>query len=512
MIPQVLTIAGTDPVGGAGLQADIKTISALGGYAISVVTAVVAQNTQGVRGITQLKPNDIAKQLEAVVEDCNLAALKIGMLGDAPTINTVYDWVCQIQEKSSVPVVLDPVMVATSGDLLLEDNAVEALRKLCTLATIVTPNVPELAVLSECPPAHSFDEALTQAKKVATVFNTMVAVKGGHLHGEQVYDALVSAQGIIVETSHPRLQTANTHGTGCTFSSALATRLAHDTTDVVHAFKTSREWLQHAIDESDQLNVGQGNGPLHHFHDQRNSITRDVDRVCDIGEPPRDLLSPWWDAISLIRQDTDDLDFVQSLGKGTLRSEEFAWYLVQDSLYLREYSRALGVAASLAPTIEEQCFWAHSSHEALNAERALHDQWLHSFGITACDEHVAAKTTLQYTQHLSATAQRMKYSELVAALLPCYWMYQDVGTKLHAQYNHLDHPYHAWLKTYADPAFARATASAIAITGKELHTLKQAGDSASVARMFAAFETSALYERDFFAAPTIALRDIATVS
>ena len=261
-IPRVLSIAGTDPTGGAGIQADLKSIAAAGGYGMCVVTALVAQNTQGVREIHTPPQSFLRAQLDSVFDDVTVDAVKIGMLGDADTTRTVSEFLAQ----HSVPVVVvDPVMVATSGDRLLTEDAEDALRTLVREhATVVTPNIPELAVLCDDTPATTFDEAVSQGRRYAADASVSVLVKGGHLTGDHASNALITPDGDTHIADVPRVATKNTHGTGCSLSAALATRLVLD--DAPTAVDWASAWLHEAIAHADDLEVGQGHGPVHHFH------------------------------------------------------------------------------------------------------------------------------------------------------------------------------------------------------------------------------------------------------
>ncbi|QYH20259.1 bifunctional hydroxymethylpyrimidine kinase/phosphomethylpyrimidine kinase [Corynebacterium aquatimens] len=262
-IPNVLSIAGTDPTGGAGIQADLKSIAAAGGYGMCVVTSLVAQNTQGVREIHTPPQAFLRAQLAAVFDDVAVDAVKIGMLGDAETTATVSEFLA----GQDVPVVVvDPVMVATSGDRLLTADAEEALRQFVRdHATVVTPNIPELAVLTGNAEAADFDAAIEQGRAFAAESGVAVVVKGGHLDSGMASNALVGPDGSVEIAEVPRVDTKNTHGTGCSLSSALAARLAVDG-DAGAALRWTSAWLHEAIAHADELNVGKGHGPVHHFH------------------------------------------------------------------------------------------------------------------------------------------------------------------------------------------------------------------------------------------------------
>lgn len=487
-IPRVLSIAGTDPTGGAGIQADLKSISANGGYAMAVVTSLVAQNTSGVRSIHTPPVDFLTEQLTAVSDDVTIDAIKIGMLGDTTIINTVRAW---LRDNRPPLVVLDPVMVAASGDHLLAESAEAALIEFVGVADLITPNIPELAVLAGRAAATTVDEAIDQAQSVAAGHDVLVLMKGGHLDGDQAVDALVSADGVIASYSAPRIATHNTHGTGCSLSSAIATLMAQQLSqgqgaDWATGVERAKDWLTESIAAADTLDVGRGNGPVSHFAGlwrRGGTLTWTAPSVERL----------WWEGIADTRAAIDELDFVRRLGDGTLAAEPFTWYLAQDALYLRDYSRALAAASTLAPTPAEQTFWAASAHQSIVTELELHASWLPDGGVFDAS---AGPATTAYVDHLLAAATRGDYGELIAALLPCFWVYVDVGSRL----VHLatdDHPYAAWLHTYSDPDFEATTRRAIDIVTAHA----AAADEPTRQRMRAAFDVSARHELHFFAAP-----------
>ncbi|MBE0010231.1 MULTISPECIES: bifunctional hydroxymethylpyrimidine kinase/phosphomethylpyrimidine kinase [unclassified Arthrobacter] len=265
-IPRILSIAGTDPTGGAGIHADLKSIAAMGGYGMAVVTALVAQNTRGVRSVHTPPAGFLRDQLDAVSDDVTIDAVKIGMLGDAATIEVVHEWLLRVHPQL---VVLDPVMIATSGDRLLAGSAEASMRDLVETVSLVTPNLPELAVLVGAPTATRWPEALDQARRLSAGAATAVLVKGGHLLTDSSPDALVDMTGSAEETFQefhaPRVSTSNTHGTGCSLSAAVATVMAR-TGDWGTAISEVKEWLQGALTYADDLQVGEGSGPINHFH------------------------------------------------------------------------------------------------------------------------------------------------------------------------------------------------------------------------------------------------------
>ncbi|PFG63980.1 hydroxymethylpyrimidine/phosphomethylpyrimidine kinase [Thioclava sp. ES.031] len=260
MTPNILTIAGSDPSGGAGIQADIKAISANGGYAMSVITALTAQNTRGVQAVSLCSTGLIAIQMASLRDDIRIDAIKIGMLGDAAIIETVAEGLAGLD----CPVVLDPVMVAKGGDRLLAAAAVTALRNLLPRADLITPNLPEAADLLGCAEATTLEEMREQAHALRALGPRAVLLKGGHLQGEQSPDLLVTARD-EVWLNAPRIATRNTHGTGCTLSSALATWLGAGL-PLPDATCRAKAYLSAAIAGADRLSVGSGHGPVHHFH------------------------------------------------------------------------------------------------------------------------------------------------------------------------------------------------------------------------------------------------------
>lgn len=262
MIPNILSIAGSDPSGGAGFQADIKAISANGGYAMAVITALIAQNTRGVQAVEFVNHALVSAQIASIRDDIRIDAVKIGMLGDAAIIKVV----AEVLAALSIPIVLDPVMVAKSGDRLLAPEVVKTLRaKLLPHATVLTPNLPEAADLLSVPEAKSQTEMEKQANAILEFGPSAVLLKGGRLAGGNCPDLLATSQGLIW-LDGPRHPTQNTHGTGCTLSAALATQVAHGHS-LPEAARIAKHYVCEAIRSSDSLDVGRGSvGPVHHFH------------------------------------------------------------------------------------------------------------------------------------------------------------------------------------------------------------------------------------------------------
>jgi hydroxymethylpyrimidine/phosphomethylpyrimidine kinase len=257
-----LTIAGSDSGGGAGIQADLKTFSALGVYGASVIAALTAQNTKGVSAIHDVPPAFVSAQMEAVFSDLAIDAVKIGMLSRASTIEVVVDGLDRYKAKN---IVLDPVMVATSGDRLLDSAAVEVLRtKLIPRAAIITPNLPEAAALLSTAIAANEAEMRAQAELLIAAGARAVLIKGGHGKDVEAVDFLVEPAR-VTRLAAPRIATRHTHGTGCTLSSAIAAGLANGLA-LADAVRGAKDFVTAAIAAADRLHVGHGNGPVHHFH------------------------------------------------------------------------------------------------------------------------------------------------------------------------------------------------------------------------------------------------------
>ncbi|MGN6778921.1 bifunctional hydroxymethylpyrimidine kinase/phosphomethylpyrimidine kinase [Rhizobium sp.] len=262
MIRNVLSIAGSDPSGGAGIQADLKAFSARGVYGMAALTALTAQNTQGVSGVHPVPPHFVADQINAIFADVRVDAVKIGMIANAAIANAVADILARHRD---VPVVLDPVMIAKGGAALLAADAVDVLTtRLLPLATVITPNLPEAAALLHDVEAKSREGMARQTLALAALGPSAVLVKGGHLEGDESPDVLASG-GHVTWFEAERLPTKNTHGTGCTLSSAIAAEIAKGL-PLPEAVASAKAYLAAAVAAAGQLSVGSGHGPVQHFY------------------------------------------------------------------------------------------------------------------------------------------------------------------------------------------------------------------------------------------------------
>jgi len=506
-VPRVLSIAGTDPSGGAGTAADMKSITAAGGYGMTVVTSLVAQNTTGVRSIHVPPVEFLRDQLAAVADDVHLDAVKTGMLADVAIIETVHSW---LAEHRPATLVVDPVMVATSGDRLLAPEAEQAMCEYCATADVVTPNIPELAVLVGTEPATDVTEAIAQATDWAQRTQTAVIVKTGHLDGASAANIWVAADGHTITVPSTRIDTTNTHGTGCSLSSALATRLgAGDAPGKALAWTTA--WLHESIAHGAALQVGTGHGPVDHAHRIRRLSRAGMatpwfaegclpehldspDQLAPTAEPVQAAIpapGPWtqalWRAGSALTRQVASNDFVTQLVGGTLPDHAFRFYLGQDARYLQDYAKALAGLATRTDAVDETTYWSYSAYSSQVEEAELHRTWL------AGEPTVAPSPVTQaYTNFLLASVFVDDYVVGAAAVLPCYWLYAQTGAQITRIPD--EHPYAVWLHTYHDDEFAQATAQALAIVERAFALAAPQARS----RAARAYLTACRHEVEFF--------------
>jgi hydroxymethylpyrimidine/phosphomethylpyrimidine kinase len=468
---RVLSIAGTDPTGGAGLQADLKAIAAHDGYGMAVVTAVVAQNTHGVRSVHVPDVSVLRDQLEAVSDDVVVDAVKTGMLGTAAVVREVTSW---LREHRPPVVVVDPVMVATSGDRLLDADAEVAMTELFALADAGAVDVD----------ADPVGAALAVARR----WDVLVLAKGGHAGGSTSDDVLVAPDGAVRVFRGPRVPTTNTHGTGCSLSSAIAT-LAARHGDWELAVRGAKDWLTAALEGADALEVGSGTGPVDHGALVRRAL------------PPVRSTDLWWTDAQELLAAMIDTPFLRGMADGTLDPDVFAGYLAQDVHYLLAYERHLGAigARSAGATGAEPtaaAFWAAAAAGCAEEAASLHHRRLAG---THADDPVDP-TCAGYLAHLAACADADDVAVLAAAVLPCFRVYAWVG----AQFGTAPptgapaHPYADWITAYGDPGFAASSAAAT----EHVEDLARAATPAVRGAMARAFRASVAWELAFFLMPT----------
>jgi len=270
--PSVLAIAGFDGSGGAGLQADIKAISALGCFATSVLTALPVQNTQGVRSIYPIPYSAVQEQMEAIMDDIFPDAIKIGMVHTAELVNTIANTLKQYPE---VPIVFDPVMVATSGHKLIEDSTIAAIvETLFPIASVITPNMDEAALLANME-IKTLDDMHIAGAKILRLGCKAVLLKGGHLEGKRITSLYFQQDGTVLSFEFEKFETNNTHGSGCTLSSAIASYLARGKS-LAEAIALGQDYVHQAIYHGKDVLIGKGNGPLNHFFNPQKLIKNDL--------------------------------------------------------------------------------------------------------------------------------------------------------------------------------------------------------------------------------------------
>lgn len=270
--PTVLTIAGTDPTGGAGIQADLKTFSALGCYGMSVITALVAQNTCGVRAIHSVPPTFVQAQLQTVLDDILPDAIKIGMVHSLELVSVIAD---VLKQYPQIPVVFDPVMIATSGDRLIEERTVEAIvAQLFPLVTLITPNMDEASLLANIA-VRTVEDMQVAAKKIMNMGTNALLLKGGHLESDELTSLLIGKEGLTKTLHSDKIETKNMHGSGCTLSSAIAAYLAQGNV-LAEAVSKAQDYVHGAIYSAADVVIGKGNGPLNHFYNPQKMIKNEM--------------------------------------------------------------------------------------------------------------------------------------------------------------------------------------------------------------------------------------------
>lgn len=504
----VLSIAGSDPSGGAGIQADLKSVAACGGYGMSVITALTAQNTRGVQDVHVPAVSFLARQLESVLTDIPPGGVKIGMLGSVAVIDTVAEALRPLRASASpVPVVLDPVMVSTSGHRLADQEAESALSRLLGLVDVVTPNAPELATLLGEEPATDPAALVRQGRLLARRHRVWVLAKGGHLEptatpegagpddaarevtgrdvmgpARVVTDALISPEGEVDVYEHPYLLTRNTHGTGCSLSSALATFAARGA-DWRLAARLATDHVAGALAGADRLDLGEGHGPIDHLSALWGGA----------GAPSLGLASHWWESMGRRALAAQGTSVVRALACGRPDPALIRRYLEQDLAYLADYAEHLDALAEAAATAGDRSaaeFWAASALACRHEEPALHER----LGATRPEPD---DVTRAYAEHLAA-ARRQGPEVLAAAVLPCFVLYSEVGIllaeRLGAGIEDADPEAREWITTYADPAFAATSRLAM----DHLDRWAESADPARRRAMRAAMAESLEREIAFF--------------
>ncbi|EJU02586.1 phosphomethylpyrimidine kinase [Dacryopinax primogenitus] len=456
--PKTLTIAGSDSGGGAGIQADLKTFTALGTYGLSVITALTSQNTLGVDGVVAVNPPFVSKQLRAVIDDIGVDTIKIGMLHNHHIIEAVAETLTALFPPAGSsklpPIVLDPVMISTSEHVLLDPSSLPALKThLLPLCTLVTPNIAEAKKLSSLERIDSVEDMKAAAKKISELGSHAVLVKGGHLDERQVYDVLYeTANGEYTVFEHPRIHTKNTHGTGCTQSSAIAAFLSKGNS-LREAIQLATDYVQAALLAS--FDIGHGSGPLNHLVA---ILPRALAAPSDLDPHPftsyliRSCAVDW-------TMYTRKHPFILGLKDGTLPRESFIHFLKQDYIFLTHYARIHALAAYKSFSMEE-IDAATDIVKHIVRESKHHIAFCQSWGISLEEFHSTPESghTVAYTRYVLDTGVSNSLLALRVATAPCLLGYGDVGTWLHDDpgTKREGNAYWPWIEGYAGEDFQKA--------------------------------------------------------
>ncbi|KAJ1869375.1 trifunctional hydroxymethylpyrimidine kinase/phosphomethylpyrimidine kinase/thiaminase [Coemansia sp. RSA 990] len=452
--PAVLTIAGSDSGGGAGIQADLKTFMAHGTYGLSAITAITAQNTQAVQSFCRVEPKMVAQQIHAVMEDIDVKAAKTGMLADAQVIDAVCDaW----QAHGNVPLVVDPVMVATSGKRLLDKEALDTLRtRLLPLALVVTPNLREAETILDLAPnsIDSVEAMVRAAQEISTRFGAAyTVVKGGHLPGESVIDVVYErCTGHVDEIENKRVQTSNTHGTGCTLSAAIAANLGQKL-QVVDAVRRGVRYVNECMQTG--YKVGKGQGPVNHSYAMR---TMEIVPTLHNPHPFTEYLKAQTNG--LWEQYTGH-SFVRQAAAGTLSKQAFIHYLKQDYAYLKHYARATALAAFKSDSLGRVAELVDAM-QACVRESELHVKMCNHWGVSQreMEDEQESWNNVAYTRYIVDRGMSGDVLELLVAMYPCLLGYGEAALAASAdsRSQQADNPFGPWIAAYAGDEFQAAVA------------------------------------------------------
>lgn len=440
-----LSIAGSDSSGGAGIQADLKTMTMNGVYGMSAVTALTAQNTTGVFAIDTVSPEFLREQIDAVFRDIPPDAVKVGMVSSPDLVDVIAERMSHYGVKN---LVIDPVMVATSGSALSSDETVVRLQeKLIPFARVITPNIPEGEVLTGMK-IESKEDMERAAHLMNERFGCAVLLKGGH--GLKDADDLLCEDGKLTWFKGERIDTDNTHGTGCTLSSAIASNLAKEM-DLPDAIRRAKDYLSKALDTG--LNLGEGCGPLNHIFALTETESDDQNpSEQSLSEKMLDRVADLWESYSVH-------PFVLGLRDGTLDREKFRRYIVQDYLYLVEYAKvfALGLARSKSP--ETLHLFSDYINVLTGDEMDIHRGYMGRFEITQeeLDATPRSLDNLSYTSYMLRIAYEEDEVAILAAILACAISYEAIARRMVEENPACvdDAFYGDWIRGYAADDYAR---------------------------------------------------------
>eukprot|EP00308_Calcidiscus_leptoporus_P000965 CAMPEP_0119358686 /NCGR_PEP_ID=MMETSP1334-20130426/6826_1 /TAXON_ID=127549 /ORGANISM="Calcidiscus leptoporus, Strain RCC1130" /LENGTH=522 /DNA_ID=CAMNT_0007373229 /DNA_START=14 /DNA_END=1579 /DNA_ORIENTATION=+ len=463
--PIVLTVAGSDSGGGAGIQADIKTCEALGVFATTAIVALTAQNTKGVQGVFGVPKEFVREQIDSVADDMGAHVVKTGMLPTAEAIEAV---AAALDAHGKTVRVIDPVFVAASGDTLVAPEAVESIRNiLLPSATVLTPNMHEAGALLGRPPPETVAEMREAASALLALGARSVVLKGGRLPpseaGGGMVDIFADTNGHLLELRHTRYDTPNTHGTGCTLAAAIAAEIAKQIhagaaePDILAAVRSAREYLSEVLETSVALRIGAGaRGPLNHARAAWAPLGAGSEGVS---------AALWGDAqVQLIAADCRQSGgFVAALADGSLPKDRFAGYVAQDKFFLEAFAQAYAIALSKLPPADSRGAREFAALvKGVVDELQLHAGYAAQWGVSM--EGIApVPECLAYVTFLREVAASGDVPACAAAMVPCMRLYAHLGQTLQAASQRPGAPsagpYAEWIATYAHPGFEELAAT-----------------------------------------------------
>ena len=430
-----LTIAGSDSSGGAGIQADIKSMTMNGVYAMSAVTALTAQNTTGVTGILESSPEFLRSQLDAVFSDIFPDAVKIGMVSSSALIKTI---AAALKNWKAKNIVLDPVMVATSGARLINEEAVTTLEnELLPLALVVTPNIPEAEILSGLK-INGPEDMKQAAEKINSKFHCAVLLKGGH-DVNDANDLLCTGPRSFKWFKGKRINTRNTHGTGCTLSSAIAANLAKNFS-LEDSVQRAKDYISGALGAG--LDLGKGCGPMNHAFNLTGKFSES-----------QSLLDRLMNSVKDIWPEYNNHPFVKGIETGTLDKNKFKRYIIQDYLYLNEYAKVFAVGIAKSQSLDTMKLFSGVIDAIANVEMNIHKGYMGKLGVSESDLESAKREleNLSYTSYMLRVAYEEGEAEILAAILSCALSYEDIAKQMLK--NNPDSPnnnfYGSWINCYS---------------------------------------------------------------
>ncbi len=476
---KVLTIAGSDSGAGAGIQADLKTISSLGLYGTTAITAITAQNTLGVQRVDFVSATSVKAQIQSILQDIGADAIKIGMLGHEEIIEVVAE---TLLDYSSIPVVLDPVMVATSGDELTKSSATNSLIKnLFPLARLVTPNIYEASKITNTI-IKSRNDIKEACIKISLLGAKNILLKGGDFKSEEATDLFFESENKTFETfTSVKIQTKNTHGTGCSLSSAIASYLAMGKT-LVESVRLAKDYLFSAIKDAQEQKVGQGRGPVSHFW-KNNFILAFFLFLSLSNQATEKFSKKSWNSIHSLYEKIYHHPFNQQLAQGSLDKKKFAFYKAQDAYYLHHYSKVLSLLASKMDNPKEM-------QEVLRFAGSVFSEDLSK---TKIDIKDITPGNFAYTNFLLKTAALSTKEEIAAAVFPCFIIYGKLAEDL-KKISVEDNPFQSWIDLYSSKKFAKD----IEIMGAILDRLYQMANKETQKKMEDAYILSSHLELAFW--------------